>query len=170
MTHKLKNAPKVRHLQHVKPAASNARFLAAIGAGLLIFLVANILRGQSTVPADFVSQVKGTPRIAVISDQVIDHGDLIVNRTVASSFEIQNVGDQTLVVLSPWVVVHEGCCPPQATISNQKLHPGEIATVSMQYMMHPGMDGPHDLRIHVRSNDPENPEIQLTALSNWVSV
>lgn len=169
MTHKLKSAPKVRHLQHVKQASGNTKFLAIIGAGLLIFLLANILWGQSTVPANFVPQVKGAPSIAVISDPVIDHGDLIVNRTVTSSFEIQNVGDKTLVVLSPWVVVHEGCCPPQANISNQKLHPGEIATVSMQYMMHPGMDGPHDLRIHLRSNDPENPEIQLTALSNWVS-
>ena len=169
MTSKLKNAKKTRRLQHVKPALSNVRFVAVIGAGLLIFLIANILRGQSTVPADFVPQVEGAPSLAVISDQVIDHGDLIVNRYVTSSFEIQNVGDQTLVVLSPWVVVHEGCCPPQATISNQKLHPGEIATVSMRYMMHPGMDGPHDLRIHVRSNDPDNPEIQLTALSNWVS-
>jgi uncharacterized protein DUF1573 len=140
--------------------------LAALVAITLLALSA--LWANNTIPAGFVAQVEGSPSIAIISEPIIDHGDLIVNNFVTSSFEIQNVGDETLIILSPWVEVHEGCCPPQAVISNQRLRPGEIATVSMRYQMHPGMDGPHDLRIHVRSNDPNNPEIELIALSNWV--
>ncbi|MBZ0296735.1 MAG: DUF1573 domain-containing protein [Anaerolineae bacterium] len=142
-----------------------------VGAGLILVSAAILLlRPQPyRVPEDFVPQVEGAPSIAVVSDPVIDHGNLIVNRNVTSSFEIQNVGDETLVIVTPWVEVHEGCCPPQAEIGNKQLRPGEITTVSMTYMMHPGMDGPHDLRIHLRSTDPSNPEIELTALSNWVS-
>jgi hypothetical protein len=30
------------------------------------------------------------------------------------------------------------------------------------------MEGPHDFRVHVRTNDPIEPEKELTVLSNWV--
>lgn len=164
---------KKRTSKHVQNRSDPSRiqrwFLIGTGIAVLVFLLANVLWSRSTIPADFVPQVEGAPGIAVVSAPVIDHGDLVVNRSVTSSFEIQNVGDETLIVLTPWVEVHEGCCPPQAEIGNKQLRPGEITTVSMTYMMHPGMDGPHDLRIHLRSTDPNNPEIELTALSNWVS-
>ena len=169
MAHKSqkKTSPHVKRTS--SPDKIQMRFLIGTGIAVLVFLLANVFWFSNTIPRDFVPQVEGAPGIAVVSEPVIQHGDLIVNAFVTSSFEIQNVGDETLVVLTPWVQVHEGCCPPQATISKQQLRPGEIATVSMRYTMHPGMDGEHDLRIHLRSNDPDNPEIELTALSNWVS-
>jgi len=37
----------------------------------------------------------------------------------------------------------------------------------MDYMMHEGMDGPHQFDIHVRTNDPETPELVLVARSDW---
>lgn len=48
------------------------------------------------------------------------------------------------------------------------LEPGESTTISMQFSMHEGMDGPHDFRLHLQSNDPQQPERTLTVLSNWV--
>lgn len=33
--------------------------------------------------------------------------------------------------------------------------------------MHKGMEGPHDFRVKVDTNDPANPETELTVLSNW---
>ncbi len=33
--------------------------------------------------------------------------------------------------------------------------------------MHEGMDGPHEFRVHVLTNDPQQPEKLLTVLSNW---
>ena len=48
------------------------------------------------------------------------------------------------------------------------LQPGESTTLSMQFMMHEGMDGMHDFRVHLPSNDPQQPERTLTVLSNWV--
>jgi hypothetical protein len=34
--------------------------------------------------------------------------------------------------------------------------------------MHAGMDGQHEFRVHLRTNDPVEPDKQLTILSNWV--
>lgn len=170
MAHKINKKQTLKHVQKENnPGNIQRKFLIITGVTIGIFLLINVFWSRSTVPADFVPQVEGSPSIAVVSEPVVEHGDLLVNGFITSSFEIQNVGNETLVVLTPWVQVHEGCCPPQAIISNRRLRPGEITTVSMRYTMHPGMDGQHDLRIHLLSNDPENPEIELTALSNWVS-
>jgi hypothetical protein len=46
------------------------------------------------------------------------------------------------------------------------LKPGETTILSMQFMMHEGMDGMHDFRVHLPSNDPQQPERTLTVLSN----
>ncbi|MEM5773901.1 MAG: hypothetical protein AAGU05_02785 [Anaerolineaceae bacterium] len=48
------------------------------------------------------------------------------------------------------------------------LQPGETTTVSMQFMMHGDMGGPHDFRLHLPNNDPEQGGLTLTVLSNWV--
>jgi len=34
--------------------------------------------------------------------------------------------------------------------------------------MHEGMDGMHDFRVHLPSNDPQQTDHTLTVLSNWV--
>ena len=34
--------------------------------------------------------------------------------------------------------------------------------------MHEGMGGPHDFRVVLRTNDPVEPEKELTIRSNWV--
>ena len=38
----------------------------------------------------------------------------------------------------------------------------------MSFMMHEGMAGKHNFRVHLRTNDPAEPDKQLTILSNWV--
>jgi hypothetical protein len=49
------------------------------------------------------------------------------------------------------------------------LKPGQSTTLeSSIFMMHEGMDGPHDFRVHIKSNDPNNPDKTVTVLSNWV--
>ena len=47
------------------------------------------------------------------------------------------------------------------------LKPGESTTITMQYMMHTGMDGPHDFRLHLKTNDPTQPDKVVKILSNW---
>jgi hypothetical protein len=35
-------------------------------------------------------------------------------------------------------------------------------------MMHAGMDGQHEFRLHLRSTDPVEPDKQVVIRSNWV--
>jgi hypothetical protein len=37
----------------------------------------------------------------------------------------------------------------------------------MQFMMHKGMEGPHDFRVHVKTDDPTQPDKELIVLSDW---
>jgi len=37
----------------------------------------------------------------------------------------------------------------------------------MDYMMHAGMDGPHQFDVHLQTNDPVEPEKVLVVRSNW---
>ena len=48
------------------------------------------------------------------------------------------------------------------------LKPGESTTVVMQFTMHEGMDGKHDFRLHLLSNDPQNQDRTVSVLSNWI--
>jgi hypothetical protein len=48
------------------------------------------------------------------------------------------------------------------------LQPGESTVISMEYMMHGDMGGPHDFRLHLKTNDPTRPDQQVKILSNWV--
>ena len=51
------------------------------------------------------------------------------------------------------------------------LKPGESTTLHMEFMMHDGMEGKHDFRVHLPNNDPQQPDrtsdriIQLGAMS-----
>lgn len=48
------------------------------------------------------------------------------------------------------------------------LKPGEITTLSMEFMMHGNMGGLHDFRVHLPSNDTTWGDKTLMVLSNWV--
>jgi len=47
------------------------------------------------------------------------------------------------------------------------LKPGQSTTVSMEFTMKGDMGGPHDFRLHLVSNDPQNGDLVLAVLSNW---
>ncbi len=48
------------------------------------------------------------------------------------------------------------------------LQPGESTDItSSVFMMHPGMDGPHDYAVHFKTNDPQNPDLVVNVLSDW---
>jgi hypothetical protein len=48
------------------------------------------------------------------------------------------------------------------------LNPGESTTVSMEFLMHGDMGGKHDFRVHLPTNDPAKPDLELKVLSDWV--
>ncbi len=47
------------------------------------------------------------------------------------------------------------------------IQPGQSTQISMEFTMHKGMEGPHDFRVEVKTNDPLKPETELTVLSDW---
>jgi hypothetical protein len=47
------------------------------------------------------------------------------------------------------------------------LQPGEQTTVALSFMMHGDMGGPHDFRLHLITNDPQQSEKVVAVLSNW---
>jgi hypothetical protein len=118
----------------------------------------------------FAPQIVGAPSLAVIGSDLIDHGDVAVSTFVESTFQVQNVGDKPLFIIGdPFIEVVEGCCPPRASADAKSLEPGEITTIRTRFTMGPGMGGPHDFRLHVRTNDPAQPNRVLRILSNWTS-
>lgn len=49
------------------------------------------------------------------------------------------------------------------------LKPGQSTILkSSDFIMHEGMDGPHDFLVHIKSNDPDHPDKTVTVLSNWI--
>ena len=45
---------------------------------------------------------------------------------------------------------------------------GESTTVrSTEFMMHEGMDGPHDFAVHLITNDLNNPDLVVNVISDW---
>ncbi|HRL12360.1 MAG TPA: DUF1573 domain-containing protein [Aggregatilineales bacterium] len=140
-----------------------------LAVSVLIVLAAAALAPGSSIPADFVPLVSGAPSLAVISDPVVDHGDVAMRTQVESRFTVQNVGDETLYILGdPRIEVVEGCCPPPAKADKRTLEPGESTTVWTRFTMNPGMGGPHDFRLHIMTNDPQTPTTSVQILSNWV--
>jgi hypothetical protein len=48
------------------------------------------------------------------------------------------------------------------------LAPGQRSTITLSFMMHAGMDGQHDFRIQLETNDPAHAVTELRVRSNWI--
>jgi hypothetical protein len=163
-----KNAPPAP-IQPPTRTSINFRYLfAAVGAAAMILTgIVLLIAGIANKPAS-VPEVVGAPRAAV-STTLIDHGDVQMEDYAESLFQLKNTGDQVLVILDePRVELVQGCCPPRAIVSDSSLEPGQEATISLRFTMHEMMGGPHEFRVHVPTNDPTQPMIVLTILSNWI--
>jgi hypothetical protein len=153
------------------PTRTNAHskyiLIAVVVAALILLGIGLAIAAGFNKPA-YVPAVVGAPRAAV-STTLIDHGDVQMEDYAESLFQFKNTGDQVLVILDePRVELVQGCCPPRAIVSDSSLEPGEQATISLRFTMHEMMGGPHEFRVHVPTNDPTQPLIVLTILSNWV--
>jgi hypothetical protein len=137
-----------------------------IAAALIVFAIG--LFAFRLVRPPYTPEVTGRPS-GVLSQDFFDYGDLKQGEWITTTFTVKNVGDQPLEFpTDPYVELIEGCCPPIASISSRTLYPGEEATVSMSFMMDLGMTGPHEYLTHIMTNDPQNPDLQVRILSNWV--
>ncbi len=110
----------------------------------------------------------GTPRIAV-DQQRVDYGYVKLGETRTINIAVTNTGDGTLRFKEqPYIEVLEGCCPPDLTIGSMVLGPGQSTTIRSQpFMMHEGMDGPHNFGIRLSTNDPAQPQLMVNVISDW---
>lgn len=153
-----------------KPTKQQSPWLVpAIAIGIFIGVLAiTVLLLVADQPTPFTPTVTGAPAIEV-AQSFYDYGTVRYGEMVETVVRVRNMGDEPLFLEDPHVEVVEGCCPPQALVSSRSVWPGEEAIIRLEFTMHEGMGGPHDFRLHVRSNDPNAPEEEITILSNWVA-
>lgn len=156
------------HVQKAAKPQTLSRLPLILGLGAILVIGALLLSVLANQRPPYIPEVTGRPAVQV-SQTSFDYGDQHYNNPVTTEFKVKNTGDQTLLILGdPQIEILEGCCPPRVSTSNRQLAPGDEATVSFTFSMHAGMDGPHHFRVHVRTNDPENPDQYVEVYSNWI--
>ncbi len=76
-------------------------------------------------------------------------GTVPLNVAVRPSWVLRNTGAEPVTIGEPQPEVREGCCPGPFTVTTRTIEPGGEATLDFELSMHPGMDGWHDLAVHV---------------------
>ena len=136
---------------------------------LAVTLIGAVAAGVSrtVAPAASARAHDGAPKL-VIDKDVIDFGAVPYRKMIEATFEITNAGKEVLEVTeAPFIEVVKGCCPPSPVLGKTSLKPGERTTVSVSFMMYQGMGGLHDFRVHLRTNDPSQPDKTVQILSDW---
>ena len=91
-----------------------------------------------------------------------DLGQVPLNVAVRPTWTLRNTGDQPVNLGEPHAEVREGCCPGPTTLGTRTLMPGASTTLTFELSMHPGMDGPHDLGLHIPVDDGTTSDQLLT--------
>ncbi len=137
-----------------------------IGVGIVLVAV-TVINGARAATPPVAPQVSGGPALQVDQEKV-DLGTIALGNTIEVKFDVANVGDQPLVFTkAPYLEVVKGCCPQQPTIGQRTLNPGEHTTVAFPMMMHEGMGGYHDFRLHLPTNVQGQSDKTVQILSNW---
>jgi hypothetical protein len=77
-------------------------------------------------------------------------GRVPLNVAVRPNWLLQNTGTDAITIGEPHVQINQGCCPGAFTVDGPStLNPGTDTRISFELSMHPGMDGLHDMTIHV---------------------
>lgn len=166
-----KNQGRRYKQRKIMPILRSSQRLAYLALGTLLVAVIGLalwwqwgIQGRINSPTSLVNG----PRLAVDKEE-IDFGRVRVGRVVKVAFRLSNVGDQPLHILGkPLVEVAKGCCPPEAVVGATTLRPGQETTLSMQFTMHLGMEGPHEFLVRLKTNDPLVWEKVLVVKSDWV--
>lgn len=77
-------------------------------------------------------------------------GRVPLNVAVRPNWSFENTGTQAVTLGTPQVQINEGCCPGALTYTGPTtLQPGQSTELTFELSMHPGMDGAHDMTLHV---------------------
>jgi len=96
-----------KHYSHGRRKTPWTLLIMLGGGALLIFVAISVLNKPSQAKAPI--EVSGSPSLKVDKERV-DLGNIKLGRTVDVSFQLTNVGDQTLrFSKTPYIEVVEGC-------------------------------------------------------------
>lgn len=131
-------------------------------------IAAVVISGRrSTVVQAFAAPHDGAPRL-LVDKQVVDFGAVPYRKKIDATFELSNGGREVLEFMeAPYIEVVKGCCPPSPVLGKKTLESGEKTTLSVSFMMYQGMGGLHDFRVHLKTNDPTEPDRMVQVLSDW---
>ncbi len=77
-------------------------------------------------------------------------GRVALDVAVRPNWTITNTGSDAVTIGEPHVQINEGCCPGDFTFQGPTtLDPGAETGLTFELSMHAGMDGPHDMTLHV---------------------
>ena len=76
-------------------------------------------------------------------------GRVPLNTAVRPHWVLRNTGAEPVRIGQPTAQVRQGCCPGPFTVGADVIPPGGSTTLSFELSMHPGMDGWHDIAVHV---------------------
>ena len=90
-----------------------------------------------------IDGVTGTPRLWAL-------GRVALNVAVQPTWKLENTGTQAVTFGTPHVQINEGCCPGALSYAGSTtLQPDQSTELTFELSMHPGMDGAHDMTLHV---------------------
>jgi hypothetical protein len=76
-------------------------------------------------------------------------GTVPLDVAVRPTWTLRNTGSEPVLVGEPHPEVRDGCCPGAFSIGTTTIAPGETTTLGFELSMHAGMDGWHDIAVHV---------------------
>ena len=77
-------------------------------------------------------------------------GRVKLNVAVRPTWKFTNTGSDTVSISQPHVEINKGCCPGTLTFHGPStLTPGQSTNLTFELSMHPGMDGTHDMTLHM---------------------
>ena len=88
-----------------------------------------------------------------VDGAVVAMGRVPLDVTVTPTWRLRNTSSEPVTIGEPHAEVVAGCCPGQLTLDRSVLPPGAETDLRFPLQMHPGMDGPHDFRVHVPVGD-----------------
>lgn len=164
-----------------RPAPSR-RTLLMIGVGAAILVVSlAVALVASTGPAPPGATVTGTGQVNAMGMPVVDTpgeatgdvragpvtvrgaswalGTVPLDVAVRAHWTLRNTGADPVTVAQPHPEVRAGCCPGAFTIDDPVIPAGGEAILTFELSMHEGMDGWHDIAVHVPVQTPAGEEV-----------
>lgn len=111
------------------------------------------------------NQTKNLPKIE-ITPKSFDFGEIQYGDVLKYTFKVKNIGSEVLEIKR----VATSCACTTAEVEKKILNPGEGADLLVKYdtgaMSGPHGQGQQERIIYIKSNDPINPQVEVTIYAN----